>query len=387
MSEKTQSGRSMLEMLAILAIVGILSIVIFVGYEMAMARHRANEIIKQTNNLALGVEEQFEYDVDDIDITSYIPEGSTILTIAGYEAYFEENDTTTAFEVTLEDVDQRVCERLLNSGWDDPFAILVNGVVSGTCLEKNEITAAFNNTLAGADPCQNMTCPGATVCQLGECVCPDGRDLCNANTGLCCAEDKVCTTAGDVPGTCRRNSTACTTNADCKDVAECEGITCYCHLTGELDGFTSGTCRELTPGIPLPTARADFPPLLSYKPKKFLCSESNMNYWAATNWCKAQKMRMVSLSDFHIRLDSWNYPIVPGNEGGSQANACSDSYASRRCDMPQTSFLNSALGGNSFWTIDDYASRFSWAVEFVSSGVTVRNRWARRNEVYKAMCK
>ena len=42
--QKSQYGRSMVEMLGVLAIIGVLSIVVVAGYRMAMSRHRANTI-------------------------------------------------------------------------------------------------------------------------------------------------------------------------------------------------------------------------------------------------------------------------------------------------------------------------------------------------------
>ncbi|MBP5161022.1 MAG: type II secretion system protein, partial [Alphaproteobacteria bacterium] len=56
---RAQTGRSMIEMLAVIAIIGILSVITFWGYEMAMARYRANEVIKNTNMFALSIENQF----------------------------------------------------------------------------------------------------------------------------------------------------------------------------------------------------------------------------------------------------------------------------------------------------------------------------------------
>ena len=385
MFNKSQFGRSMIEMLAVIAIVGLLSIVTFWGYEMLMARHRANQIIAQTDEIALGVEEQMELDVEYVDVRSYIPEGESVLTIAGYEAYFEESDFTTAFEITLEDVGKAVCEKIMSAAWDTPFAVLVNGVVDGSCAENNEITAAYNNTLENVNPCQHIVCPGETVCNLGECVCPDGRDLCNADTGLCCAADRVCTTSGDIAGTCRRNSNACTTNEDCKDAEGCEGITCWCRLTE-----SSGYCEPLDDGIPLPSVRSDFPPMFSWKAGKFLRSTNNMTQFAAKNWCKAHHKRLVNLSDFNINLNTWNYPVSSGTGSGTKATtACDDAYEDRKCNLPQTSFLRTALNSVNFWTANDYSGNtgFAWYINFFADGMRIRVYQMKRNEINKALCK
>ena len=46
---KYESGRSMVEMLGVLAIIGVLSVAGIMGYRIAIAKHRANEIAQATS--------------------------------------------------------------------------------------------------------------------------------------------------------------------------------------------------------------------------------------------------------------------------------------------------------------------------------------------------
>ena len=166
MINQTQRGRSMVEMLMMLALVGILSIVTFFGYEMAMAKYRSNTIIKETNQMAFNIEQQFEAEVDVLDLSEYQPddcdwcddpvEGEHNIRLAGYNVTVKEDEGTTAFMVTFMDVEQNVCEKLIATGWEDPYAIFVNEhpvpSALAVCEEANQIDVAFNNTLDAKAP-------------------------------------------------------------------------------------------------------------------------------------------------------------------------------------------------------------------------------------------
>ena len=48
-NKRTETGRSMVEMLGVLAIIGVLSVAGIMGYRIAIAKHRANEIAQATS--------------------------------------------------------------------------------------------------------------------------------------------------------------------------------------------------------------------------------------------------------------------------------------------------------------------------------------------------
>ena len=161
MINRAQSGRSMMEMLMMLAMIGVLSMITFFGYEMAMAKYRANSIIKETNQMAFEIEQQFENEAPVLDLSEYQPddcdwcdeaaEGEHNIRLAGYDVTVTEDEATTAFLVSFMDVDQKVCEKLINTGWSDPYAIFVNDhpvpSALAVCGANNQIDVAFNNTL------------------------------------------------------------------------------------------------------------------------------------------------------------------------------------------------------------------------------------------------
>ena len=273
---KSQNGRSMLEMLGVLAIIGILSVVMLWSYEMAMTRYRASEVIQETNQIALNVQEQFESNIQEVNLAFFIPGGGDSLKIAGYDALFEKGKAANTFEITIQDVNKDVCERLLDCGWSGPYAIMVNGGFNGPCSENNRVTAAYNDSLSacngyltpshecGDDGCakgfyrdtqlntckscdtlsKNATnelssmdlnndsctkCPGFVITAYNSgnnmaCIyCPAPRVPCGRT---CCPEGQVCIDA--TPGTC--SVPGCTTDADCTNPSKplCNALTQQC---------------------------------------------------------------------------------------------------------------------------------------------------------------
>jgi Tfp pilus assembly protein PilE len=57
---KHQTGRSMIEMLGVLAIVGILSVGALVGYSMAMANYKANQMISELETIIMDTQVLYE---------------------------------------------------------------------------------------------------------------------------------------------------------------------------------------------------------------------------------------------------------------------------------------------------------------------------------------
>ena len=91
-----ETGRSMVEMLGVLAIIGVLSVMGLIGYRVAMAKHRANEIAQAASiayqSLQLGQ-----------DIPADLPN-----TAANIQA----SNNNTTLTVTIQDQD--VCQSLMN---------------------------------------------------------------------------------------------------------------------------------------------------------------------------------------------------------------------------------------------------------------------------------
>ena len=67
---KSQSGRSMVEMLGVLAIIGVLSIGGIAGYTMSMRRHRATQLVDSLNKYAMIVYSSCQKKIADGEITT-----------------------------------------------------------------------------------------------------------------------------------------------------------------------------------------------------------------------------------------------------------------------------------------------------------------------------
>ena len=63
MKKQNEQGRSMVEMLGVLAVVGVLSVTGIIGFRLAMAKHRANEMMQSASiglqNMQLGQAPRF----------------------------------------------------------------------------------------------------------------------------------------------------------------------------------------------------------------------------------------------------------------------------------------------------------------------------------------
>ena len=244
---RAQTGRSMIEMLAVVAIIGILSVITFWGYEMAMARYHANELIKQTNMFALHIEQQFDNELDDeeFDLAEWQGDGVLKVNIAGYSGDLTFDKYTTAFEVKLDDIQKAVCEKIMNSGWTQPYLIYVNTVANGPCdQDENTMSFAFNNTLSEDIPacnpgsvwndnderctgCEAGTyqdgnnctgCPAGATSGVGStaCICPDGKtwDEASKDCQLCpvgsYGKDNTCITCPPGSSAPSAGATECT---------------------------------------------------------------------------------------------------------------------------------------------------------------------------------
>ena len=114
MKIRNEQGRSMVEMLGVLAVVGVLSIAGIVGFRLAIAKHRANEIMQSASiglqNMQLGQEARF-------------------LPVDGVQFDTAQKDERDAFVVVRID-DKAACEQLRNLA-EGPW------VVVGDC--ENEV--------------------------------------------------------------------------------------------------------------------------------------------------------------------------------------------------------------------------------------------------------
>lgn len=177
----SQSGRSMIEMLGVLAIIGVLSIGGLAGYRMAMSKHRANNILSDTEMRALAVSEQFDMlrVNDNIVLEEFIEPSDYTVT--------QKVISSDAFEVQLsgEAITTSVCKTLLGINPTTPIDIQVDGV--SYTGENAEICQTNNNPVItfiyafdlgpsayvpSTDPEPDLpVCSDGDSCSSGVCDC------------------------------------------------------------------------------------------------------------------------------------------------------------------------------------------------------------------------
>ncbi len=234
--ERGESGRSMVEILGVLAIMGVLSIGGISGYQYAMNRYRANEIVNGVKMRAFEASQQ-RMRGQTIDLKEFYPE-QEFDTILSFEVEPDEtyHGDPGLFSLFVYDVPEGTCNAVLNLDWQLPTEIDVNGVavVPETVCDEglNEMTFAFG-TVTGA----------ALGCDLNEelvegSCCPVVR-VCTDTNGdkFCCGSGRRCDN-GICIGTCSGNKTWHLTAEKCcaepeQDVANC--------ITKAVDA-TKGVC-------------------------------------------------------------------------------------------------------------------------------------------------
>lgn len=194
---KNESGRSLVEMLGVLAIMGILTVGGIAGFNYAMTRHYANEIISAAKERAIiGASQKLQG--SPLSLGEF-PETIGAYPVVGYDEGF--NHEANLFSIKVSLVPKDVCQMVLTLDWQVPVAVYTNdslyykgGNTDNLCdAETNDITFCFDNDLsrkqfvdAGNDTC---SCGGKTGDQKSVYTCNTNPQ----NGFICCAEDrKIC---------------------------------------------------------------------------------------------------------------------------------------------------------------------------------------------------
>ena len=132
-------GRSMVEMLGVLAIIGILSIVGVAGYQYAMDKHVANDVLHEANLRGHDVKAHYqEQKLPDMRVLGgygkYTGTGKPISVLpnpsdfnwAEYPEKCESAEVCQAFDVAVRGLTQRQCELIMNSDWQMPDSTFVS---------------------------------------------------------------------------------------------------------------------------------------------------------------------------------------------------------------------------------------------------------------------
>ncbi len=251
-----ESGRSMVEMLGVLAIMGVLSIGAVAGYRWAMDKYEANEILNEVRKRAI-TSSQARISGHEIDLTEYGDNGR-INGKYGVVADNAYNGDDRFFTLTVSDIPQGVCDKVIDVNWQMPAAILLDGVAvddNTVCGEgNNEMLFAFANDLkSGAvgggegeetpDPNEEH-CWGHGTWDGTSCFCEPGW------FGDDCSMTQFC----DRSGTCYDCSSSSRPSTTAEECAKCDDSSTprerrngYCIIPSYCpEGFidTFGSCRS-----------------------------------------------------------------------------------------------------------------------------------------------
>lgn len=192
MKHITQSGRSIVEMLGTLAIMGILSIGGIVGYNYAMSKHRANQVLQDIRlvyqelkypntvhqivsegsfpDIELDLQSPYEYDFDFANPDDF-----------DYDSTSE--TLPNLISVIVSGVPQTACDILLKTKPEYVLMLKANGQSVWTCdKSENELSYIFEIT---TDSLEYGTC---SVCTGEHCF----DDKLNCSEGEDCRND-ICT--------------------------------------------------------------------------------------------------------------------------------------------------------------------------------------------------
>ena len=237
-----ESGRSMVEMLGVLAIMGVLSIGAVAGYRWA-----ANEILNEVRKRAI-TSSQARISGHEIDLTEYGDNGR-INGKYGVVADNAYNGDDRFFTLTVSDIPQGVCDKVVDVNWQMPAAILVDD--NTVCGEgNNEMLFAFANDLKSGAVAGETTDPNEEHCwghgtwDGTSCACEAGW------SGDDCSMTQFC----DEDGTCYDCDADGSFLADAADCSKCDGSRSprfmdtygYCRSCSDPSGYkaTEAECAK-----------------------------------------------------------------------------------------------------------------------------------------------
>ncbi len=197
--KKNETGRSMVEMLGVLAVMGVLSVAGIAGYNNAMNRHRANELLNEASKRAVVVAGQ-------VTMGGRTPSLSEFTNPTGYTFDVKGPDGTKAwasgdnqFTITVSGVSEAVCNHMQNMK-----TALIQKFEPTDCATTATVKLTYNADLSvgsSSDPSggqEEITptcdpeCTGGKECVNGTCQCPDDKPIWN---GTVCVAKATCTTS------------------------------------------------------------------------------------------------------------------------------------------------------------------------------------------------
>ncbi len=121
---KSQFGRSMIEMLGVLAIVGILSAGGIAGYSMAMQSHKTNALIEKVQLISQQIRVLYKGDYTEFQSLDDLINSGMLSDISSpfggnLEGSYSGTSGTEIFWISSHNVPKDACVKILTSNWGD----------------------------------------------------------------------------------------------------------------------------------------------------------------------------------------------------------------------------------------------------------------------------
>ncbi|MBE6446211.1 MAG: hypothetical protein E7021_02250 [Alphaproteobacteria bacterium] len=245
-NKRSEQGRSMLEMLGVLGIMGVLSVVGVAGYRHAMDKNRVNNLFGTISMMAVSTSSQ-------LILNNHFSSNERTEEIDGYTFKTKMNygGKSDRFSITVNNISNRICHQIKNSGYKMSLLTLINGKHEGDCQsDSNMIEFIFKNNLNQGSEKDRKTCTTDNDCApfLGSAYkCNTTKGICEiqcaSNTTYvngygCCPNDRLWN------GGCCYNLTS--NNISLKEIDSvkicCRGN--YCCPEGQIYDSKSGACID-----------------------------------------------------------------------------------------------------------------------------------------------
>ena len=224
----TDTGRSMVEMLGVLVVIGILSIVGMMGYQYAMDKYRANDIIHEVNMRGQDIWHRYQ----NKKLPETIEEWN-YTTQTGYPIHIETSPEDALFHVNVDQVESRICKLVLQGKYQSVYAMVVNdgesviynGSDLSVCGEENQFVLMIfsfdthsdydsGHGLCVTDDDCGAGCFYCSPSHFCESHCAGSKSVCSVSKNACiecettdqCSEGHIC---NDIDNICEIPAGAC----------------------------------------------------------------------------------------------------------------------------------------------------------------------------------
>ena len=340
---KNESGKSMVEMLGVLALMGLLAILGAKGYNMAMERAMANEIINDVNKRSLLHSQQLLAG-SALDVSEMPDKIRDIYPVSA------EKLGVQFFTLKVSQVETPVCRRIADLGYPVPIQVTANGTKispdnTTPCENQTgivEMAFTFNRTLTPCPGCLDdlTTCENSGQCATNE-VCQNGICQCAPQyscAGVCCSAEQFC-----VNNQCVTTPT-CGTDLDCEQ-GVCENGKCICH---DFKDNCRYFCRRVDNAITGVCSNRDYIERGHGVSEGVIWSARRFSWYTAKDFCESHGKKLVTFTDL----------------------GCSQEGGIWQCQIPDKFKSNFSVWVDEPWKTDTYA----WYVN-LSSG-SVSSAWA-----------